>query len=131
MKRTFLEWLKGPKNKYMTQQEWIVSGDTGVSSKTMWTAVNGVETHYRADKPHDPSDLGRCVRYVENTGVTNKQLQKVKNMYPWWAPYIEEWDTLVDLFKQESSKGRSCPETYEYLKILGKQSDKIRYGKSK
>ena len=55
----------------MTQQEWIVSRDTGISSKTMWSALNGVDLSearksFYTDVPYDPADFGRCYRYYQN-----------------------------------------------------------------
>lgn len=78
---------------------WIVSGDTGISSVTMWAALMGVPyTSYdgtRADNyPHDADDFGRCYRLVKSCGITKEELRKVADVYPYWKPIIDNWEHL-------------------------------------
>jgi len=48
-------------------QEWIVAGDTGISSRVIWAVMMGVSLDVmpRVDVPHDPPDFGRCYRLLE------------------------------------------------------------------
>ena len=44
----------------MTPEEWIVNGEVGVSSKTIWAVMMGVvtdkqECNWRHDTPKDPT----------------------------------------------------------------------------
>ncbi len=43
--------------------EWIVSSDTGLSSRHIWAVMMGVPIE-RKSHPSDPSDLGRCLRLL-------------------------------------------------------------------
>ena len=113
-----------------TQQEWIAFGRVGTSSKTMWSAINGVclkGSEYikggmsNYDVPYDPSDFSRCLEYVESVGVTKQQLQIVKDVFKWWAPFIDNWDKIVELFKSEEHLDR-MPKTYDYIRELEEQS---------
>ncbi|MCB0374546.1 MAG: hypothetical protein KDD04_01355 [Sinomicrobium sp.] len=51
----------------MTLNEWIINGETGISSKTMWAAITGTVTAgrkgYGFDVPHDPDDFRRYGKY--------------------------------------------------------------------
>lgn len=114
----------------MTQNEWIVSKKTGISSRTMWSAINGVAVKGKKytkgvmgdyDVPYDPSDFSRCLNYVEQTGVTKEQLQTVKEVFQWWSPFVDNWDKIVELFNSEENIGRMS-KTYEYIQELEKQS---------
>lgn len=112
----------------MTQQEWIVKGRTGISSKTMWGAINGVykkedniKKGFDVDVPRDPSDFGRCYDYVVETGLTDKDIQLVKEVFPWFAPYIDNWDKLKDLLL-EQRKTDKANGMYEYMQTLYEQT---------
>lgn len=118
----------------MTQAEWILKGETGISSKTMWAAINGVATPEQKngkrlgdyDVPYDPADFRRCYKYVNQTGLTKEELQKVKEVFPWYAPFIDNWDELVSLFEKELKRAdKCCPKTYELIKKLEIESKKL------
>lgn len=111
-----------------TQNEWIINGETGISSKTMWAAINGVTLkgveypkNINFDVPYDPSDFNRCLKYVEDTGITKEQLQTVKEVFPWWAPFIDNWEKIVEIFKSELHL-RSMHKTFDYIQELEKEA---------
>ena len=113
-----------------TQNEWIINGETGISSRTMWSAINGVAlkgSFYKKgglgkyDVPHDPSDFNRCLKYVHDTGVTKEQLQIVKEVFPWWSPFIDNWEKIVEVFKSELHL-RAMHKTYDYIQELERES---------
>ena len=45
-------------------QNWYRSCDTGISSKTVARVLTG-EFCENPNAPHDPSDVGRCVRLLD------------------------------------------------------------------
>lgn len=111
-----------------TQNEWIINGETGISSKTIWAAINGValkgDTYPKGmtfDVPHDPSDFSRCLRYVEDTGITKEQLKSVKDVFPRWSPFIDNWDKIVEVFKSEFHL-EAMHKTFDYIQELEKES---------
>ena len=106
-----------------SQLQWIVSGDTGISSETMWAAINGVENHWKG-VPHDPSDFGRCYRYVNTCCITREQMEIVKIYHPPFTPFIDNWDNICKLYESEQH-GRMV-KTYDYIKSLLEES--YKYG---
>jgi hypothetical protein len=99
--------------KQEAMNRWILGRNTGVSSKTMWAAIAGVPIDY-PDRPYDPSDMARCIAFVRECEISNDDLQKVKQVYPWFAPYVDNWDEIVTL--TDSS------DLYTYMKILEEES---------
>lgn len=73
------------------------------------------------DVPHDPDDFRRCLSFVNYCGITPDDLQRVKEMFPWWGPQIDNWPRLVELWNEESPSGR-CPKLYDLLQELENQS---------
>lgn len=76
---------------------WIVGGDTGISSKTIWSVMNGVDPDW-ADVPHDCDDFGRCFRLLLLVPEWRRRLELVAYAYPKWAPMVREWDSLSQLY---------------------------------
>lgn len=109
----------------MTLNEWIVKGEVGISSKTMWAAITGAVTTgdkgWKFDVPHDPDDFRRCLKFVTDCGIDDEQMLLVKNVFPWFAPFIDNWGKMLKLWIEESPKGR-CPKLYDYMQDLENQS---------
>lgn len=105
--------------------EWIVKGEVGVSSKTMWYAITSRNPAGnmggRVDVPHDPSDFRRCLLFVEQCGITEEQLKQVKQAFAWWAPFIDNWNELVALYREEQGRG-SCPKLFDRIGQLVNES---------
>jgi hypothetical protein len=55
--------------------EWLASGDTGISSKTMLGAITGIPTE-REDIPYDIADVGRCVRMLRKCPDLRPQIKR-------------------------------------------------------
>ena len=84
--------------------QWIVGHDTGTSSITIWSVMNGVEEYYRQGIPLDVDDFGRCVRLLVRVPEYRDRLQEVANKYPEWQPIIDDWKELERLYwKWEAS----------------------------
>ena len=60
--------------------EWYQSDDTGVSSKTMCFATLGGPEPGFTGFPHDPSDLGRCIRFLEKFPEARSKLSALRCM---------------------------------------------------
>jgi len=104
---------------------WIATGEVGTSSKTMWAALTGAVTGGNKgnnfDVPHDPADFRRCLNFIDYCSVTTDDLQKVKEVFHWWAPQIDNWPRLVELWEEESPAGMA-PKLYDFLQELENQS---------
>ena len=86
----------------MTLTEWIINGEVGVSSKTMWAAITGAVTGGDKggdyDVPRDDNDFRRCYEFVEACEIVSEELDRVKRVFPWYAPFIDAWDELVAMW---------------------------------
>lgn len=114
-------------NKQMTLLEWIAKGRVGISSKTMWGAIMGVEVD-RHDKPYDPDDFSRCWKLVTRCNVTKEQLQIIVDKYPYWKPYIDNWQKLTEMYERNrAEKWVNSKEVgmYEFMQELRTESDLI------
>lgn len=103
---------------------WIVSGDTGISSKTIWAALMGVPyTTYDGrpadDIPYDTGDFGRCYRLVKRCDITKDELKEVVAVHKDWKPIIDNWDKLCSLYENNE-------DCYDLLDSLEKEVFKLR-----
>ena len=112
----------------MTPEQWIISGDTGVSSKTIWAvmmnAIPDKPGHFDFDVPHDPADFGRCYRLLEAFPEWKNKLHKVSEKFINWKPLIENWEKLTALFEKESLNNR-CPELYALMQKLNDEGKRL------
>lgn len=80
---------------------WITSGDTGISSTTIWAVMMGAEINPRSwhfGHPHDPDDFSRCHALLELIPEWRPRLREVADVFPSWSGLVDEWDTLTKLF---------------------------------
>lgn len=101
-----------------TEQEriiqWLCSGETGLSSKTMVCIHTGNEMGYdRA--PLDVSDFRRCWFLVEAVPEIRNSFPLIVEKCPAFKGVIENWDVISAAYERERGSGK-CPETYRLLK---------------
>lgn len=100
--------------------EWVVQGEVGISSKTIWAVMLGVadphaENSWRIyDRPWDVGDFRRCYLLLELIPEWKPRLNKVAELFPQWKPYVEKWDELTALYEEEKGKG-SCPKLWAVM----------------
>ena len=105
----------------MTQIDWLLSQDTGVSSRTIWAVMMGVETTpqrciTKYDIPYDPSDFGRCFRLLCLFPEWRKNLHRVAEVFPKWGPIVDHWDEMERLWIEESRSAlREAPKLYALM----------------
>lgn len=109
----------------MTLEEWIIFGETGTSSKTMWavlmdavtldSAVENKRKGSNLDVPYDKSDFNRCYKLWKECNVTKAQLHKIKTVLKWWSPFIDNWDELVRMLEADM-------KMYDYIQKLEEES---------
>ena len=95
----------------------------------MWAVLNGVNMSHarkggRFDVPYDSADFGRCYDYVKKCAVTFAQLQLIGSVLKWFSPFIENWETLCEMYEKQMiqpSKERTH-ELYNFIQDLEKQS---------
>jgi hypothetical protein len=102
---------------------WIVSADVGQSSKTIWAAMLGLDQGEDGiNHPHDPSDLGRCLRLLELMPEWKPRLPELAALDPCWHALVEHWDDLASSMEDEVGiaweKGKSAPATYALMRAV-------------
>lgn len=88
--------------------EWIVTHNTGISSKTMWTALMGVNPS-NSDRyvsyciPCDGADFSRCLDLVRFCEVDQqKDFPKILSVFPWYEPVLKRWNELVNCYERNN-----------------------------
>lgn len=111
----------------MNLDEWIIKGEVGTSSKTIWVVMKGIETIERKlnsfegyDIPYDPDDFKRCYYLVSECDLKSR-LNEVVRIFPAWKPYIDNWDKLESMII-EQLKIRKPNGMYEFMRELEKKS---------
>jgi hypothetical protein len=111
----------------VTLNEWIVQGEVGISSKTMWAALQNIE--YNGNKPYDPDDFSRCFKFYMLCRLTKDDLEKIAIKLPYWKPYIDNWEELSRMYSLNVVNNWKTSEEigmYEFMSKLEKESDKIK-----
>lgn len=99
----------------MDPYDWIISGDTGISSEAIWCVMMGATPSRRAHHniPRDPSDFGRCHRLLERIPEWRERMGEVPRVFPMWGPLVAAWDELTELYvaylTAERKHGRGPP----------------------
>ena len=101
----------------MSPIDWLLNGNTGVSSKTICAVMNGCTYNY-ADVPHDPSDFERCYQLLALFPEWRARLHEVADQFPIWGPMIAAWDELTALYEEERKLGPSAPKLYARMRQL-------------
>lgn len=99
---------------------WLATGDTGLSSKTIAFATCGIkypDSYY----PRDPSDFKRCLEMLEAC-PSIKDLLCVKSLHKNWVRFVDSWDLMVEMYNEDVAKtpGR-CPRLYKFMRKLDAQ----------
>lgn len=102
---------------------WIVGGDVGLSSKTVWATMLGISLEDgEVPHPHDPADLGRCLRLLEVIPEWKPRLGELASLSPEWKALICRWDEVATSMETEVGiawqKAKSAPATYAMMKSI-------------
>lgn len=88
----------------LTPAEWLLSDDTGTSSKTICAVMIGarieVRHWYEHDIPHDAGDFGRCYRLLLLFPEWRQRLPEVAQRFPKWGPMVQAWQELTALYER-------------------------------
>ncbi len=81
--------------------DWLRSGDTGTSSKTIYSVLSGISCldQYGPSVPHDGDDFGRCYRLLKRFPDWRNRMGEVAAKYPEWAPLVREWDKITVMYE--------------------------------
>lgn len=80
--------------------DWIVSGDTGASSKAIWATLTGAairQPWYSC--PVDADDFGRCYRLLKFVPGWRERLPEMSSHGANWAGLVKAWPRLEALYE--------------------------------
>lgn len=102
---------------------WLVNGQHGISSKTMFKYLDGRDiTKGWESTPSDPDDFSRCYKLLQAVPQWKTQLHKLKSVSPVWAKLVDNWDKLTEMYEQnvrEDWKNYKKIGMYEFMQSLG------------
>ena len=103
--------------------EWFARGETGISSEAMACAVCDMTPNPKwsgfGNHPSDPSDLNRCVKFLDAVPEARNHLHKVAALSKTWAVLVENWSELEAMLREELPTN-NAPKTYKRMKQLGR-----------
>ncbi|MBB3017613.1 hypothetical protein FHR70_000653 [Microvirga lupini] len=103
---------------------WLATGERGTSSETLFTLTTGHDCtgDWGYSHPHDPDDLSRCRKLLDQCPELVSCLPRVAAAGPEWAALVPRWDELCALMDEESPDWRegrgSAPKTYALMKSI-------------
>ncbi|MBX3579981.1 MAG: hypothetical protein KF723_22485 [Rhizobiaceae bacterium] len=83
--------------------QWRRSSDTGQSSIAIWEVMTGVPTP-RTDHPHDPDDLGRCLRLLDLIPEWKPRLNLMCGLSKYWDALVQRWPEIEASYQAKISK---------------------------
>jgi hypothetical protein len=101
---------------------WSASGDTGVSSKAIAAQMTGAENSGWLcwEHPHDPDDLGRCLRLLALFPEWRVRIGEMAARGPGWAGLAARWDEIAAAMAEEVGiaweKGTAAAKTYTLMR---------------
>lgn len=109
---------------------WTEHGDIGISAATIYLAFTGrvigpLISEDRADIPHDPDDFQRCYRLLDRIPEWEFDLKKVVDKFPFWGPFVANWQEFKNLYVEEKPTGR-CKKLWDRMKDLKPEVDALR-----
>jgi hypothetical protein len=105
----------------MTPIQWLLGNDSGVSSQTILLVMTETPEvdGFDPDVPHDPSDLGRCVRLLDHFPDWRPRLPEMAARYPDWAPFVRDWEALEAEYRRVVDRRRKhAPALYAHIRSL-------------
>jgi hypothetical protein len=89
---------------------WIASDDTGTSGRTLFACHFHIPITSKSsfgNYPHDPSDFGRCKRFLDTLGPDEKKtaLLNVSAVSKEWKALVENWDRLEAMYGDKKTWG--------------------------
>jgi hypothetical protein len=101
---------------------WLLSDDTGVSSKAIILAGSGISGDGLPLHPAGPYEFGRCVRLLRKIPELRepafRHLKKEGGEI--WGRLVDRWDEIVECLEEETgiegSRTEKAPRTYALMR---------------
>lgn len=101
---------------------WLRSGETGLSSKTIYSIITGqnVMGTWGYSHPSDPDDFRRCYLLLKAVPEWCLKLDKMRKVSEVWDRLVDNWDKLSEMLEAAmNSKDGRAPKMYDLMKSLG------------
>lgn len=105
---------------------WLVNGETGASSKTMYNCLIG-NKDYAINHPYDPDDFKRCYKLLNTVPEWKNDMHKLRQLSPVWSSLVDNWDTLTEMYElNEKTNWKNCKQIgmYEFMQKILSQAHK-------
>ena len=115
-------------------QEWLIAGDQGISSGTLFFHFTGIRPYVvqcysvhpvvpTSVAPRDSEDFARCQRLLEQVPTFAARLPEARTLSPVWARLVDAWPALTEMLDGEAPDWRTtehwqAPKTSERLAAL-------------
>lgn len=98
--------------------QWIVGRDTGLSSMAILAFMEGAREG-PFPHPHDPGDLGRCLRLLDIAPEYAERLFEMTLCGPEWSGLVRHWDALTEAYHRQEETGKLCHRMMQTVIALG------------
>ncbi len=97
--------------------EWLLCGETGLSSRTIALVLSGIRSgmkescawkrKWQCMPPGDASDFGRCAALLEFIPEWRGRMDEVAREFPGtaWERLVDRWDELTLLWEAGRARG--------------------------
>lgn len=108
-------------------EAWLLDGQVGMSSKSIYCHMTGREPEDGYSYPCDPDDLNRCLLLLELIPEWRSRMPEMAAHGKKWAGLVSDWPTLAGCFIREVGlnwcNGKRATETYALMKkVMGEES---------
>jgi hypothetical protein len=89
----------------MRPEEWIVNGEVGISSQTLWSYFMGVREAKNRNSfgiPHDTDDWQRCYKLLKLFPEWRARIAEVGQWDGRWKPLVDKWPELENLWESST-----------------------------
>lgn len=120
--KTWIEPVAMPDEKTEQQNAdwWLINGERGISSETMFYYLSGRRIGKHESHPSDPDDFRRCYLLLKAVPQWKTQLHKLKPVSKVWEGLVDNWDKLTEMLETAmKTKGQQATEMYDLMKSIG------------
>lgn len=109
--------------------EWLVKGNTGMSSMYLAAIILGAED-VRVSYPYDPVDFSRCVKLCDYIGFSLIDAMAMAAEHSeYWKQYAMHLPQMMRLYNEECVGDRwRAPRLYKFMSEIQKHADNILMG---
>lgn len=104
-------------------QEWLLKGNRGISSETIFGAITGFKINQRTYPPADPADFNRCYHLIKQVPEWKSELHKVAELSEVWKNVVDNWEKLSEMLEDQFARKEAGKDPingmYEFMKTLG------------